>query len=133
MAKSNLEWEASKAEQHAEEYWKEHGFEARLIARYQSKGVYTISKDGITDNYEVVNTITDFALMDENFERYWDIFTRNIELRRQVLATKLDAWRDKVLASIDGKSGVNTYRVIKDVDKIIADFFDHDPVLGGNE
>ena len=71
MAKSNVEWEPSKVEQYAERYWLVNGYDAKLIKRYVSKSIYEISKDGLTDGYEVPNTVKDPARFMDEFERYW--------------------------------------------------------------
>lgn len=48
-----------------------------------------------------------------------------------MLEQKLTEWVQKVLAAHDAPAlvGKNTYRMIEEVDKIIAEAFDHEPVL----
>lgn len=50
-------------------------------------------------------------------------------MERDVLKKKLEEWENKVLNSYGQKGGVNTYQMIVDVDKIIAEAFNHTPVL----
>lgn len=46
-----------------------------------------------------------------------------------VLEEKLESWKEKVLNSYRQGCGVNTYRMMVDVDKIIAEAFAHTPVI----
>ena len=45
------------------------------------------------------------------------------------LETQLESWKDKVLSAYRHGSGVNTYKMIIDIDKIIAEAFHHNPVV----
>lgn len=51
------------------------------------------------------------------------------EPKCQELREKLDGWKAKVLTTYKFGDAADTYRMIKDVDKIIADAFDHEPVI----
>ena len=84
MAKSNLNWAASNAEQYAEKYWHANGYSAKLVKRFVSKSVYEISKDGVIDKYEVPNAVKDPTRYMVNFERYWEILKDAVMLRKQV-------------------------------------------------
>mgnify|MGYP001630353164 CR=1 FL=1 len=46
-----------------------------------------------------------------------------------VLEEKLESWKEKVLNSYQQGGGVNTYRMIVDIDKIIAEAFDRPPCM----
>lgn len=45
------------------------------------------------------------------------------------LKSQLVNWCSKVIYAKEGGGMVNTYRMLKDIDKIIADAFDHEPVI----
>lgn len=49
-------------------------------------------------------------------------------MSKHELEAALNEWKEKVLSSYDG-TGVSTYSMIEDVDKIIAEAFDHSPVI----
>lgn len=48
------------------------------------------------------------------------------------LEARLKEWVEKVIKT-QGAAGVNTYRMLVDVDKILAEEFDHEPVLSENK
>ncbi len=50
-----------------------------------------------------------------------------------MLKKRLEDWMEKVLDAYTFDGGVDTYHIIVDVDKIIAEAFNHDPVLPENE
>lgn len=76
MSKSNLNWEARPIEKYAENWWREHGFDAKLIKRYIHKSVYEVSKLGLFMEHEIPDTVTDFEAYMELFEQSWDIFVK---------------------------------------------------------
>lgn len=84
MARSNLNWSASPAEVYAEAHWKEHGFDAKLVKRYQSKSVYEISRDGLTDTYEIPYTVKDFKGFMNQFHKCWDLLVEVNYLRKKL-------------------------------------------------
>ncbi len=52
-----------------------------------------------------------------------------------MLEKRLKEWMEKVLAAYNDDRpnvGIDTYRMVVDVDKIISEEFDHDPVLHEN-
>ena len=57
MAKGNghLEWESSKDERYAENWWTKHGYSWRLIKRFVSKSVYEVSDGETTVEYSIPN------------------------------------------------------------------------------
>ena len=54
---------------------------------------------------------------------------RRSESECQELREKLDEWKAKVLTTYKFSDAADTYRMIKDVDRIIATAFDHSPVF----
>ena len=47
----------------------------------------------------------------------------------EVFHSKLDAWVEKVVRAKASVGMVNTFAMIAEVDKIIADAFNHEPVI----
>ena len=52
-------WEATKNERYAEKWFKDNGFEFKLIKQYVSKTVYEVRKDGLVEKFELLNGVTD--------------------------------------------------------------------------
>lgn len=73
MARSNLDWEASREEKAIEKWWLENGFSVKLLKRYQSKSQYELSKDGHTEKYELMSGITDVKGYIRGFVTFWDL------------------------------------------------------------
>lgn len=88
MARSNLEWEASPAERYAEKYWRENGFEVKLVKRYQSKSVYEVSRDGLTRKEEIPDTVRRFGEYMKQFQKGWDMAVEIERLKRQLREQK---------------------------------------------
>ena len=74
------EWEATKTELYAEQWWKEHGFTAVLDSRMLTKSVYKITKDGITDKYEIPMTVKDRKRFMELFQEWWNTLVKLNEM-----------------------------------------------------
>lgn len=88
MAKSHLEWDASSAERYAERWWEKHGFEVKLLKRYQSKSIYEVSKDGLTSKEEIPYTVRKFKEFMERFQKGWDMQVEIERLKQQLAAQK---------------------------------------------
>ena len=73
MARSNLDWEASREEKAIEKWWVNHGFSVKLLKRYMSKSQYELSKDGHVRTYEVMSGITNVKGYLRGFEIFWDL------------------------------------------------------------
>lgn len=50
-----------------------------------------------------------------------------------MLEARLNEWVRKVLNAYKSEGMTNTYQMLVDVDKIISEEFDHDPVLPENQ
>ncbi len=50
-------------------------------------------------------------------------------MEAKILETQLESWKDKVLRSYRHGSGANTYQMMLDIDKIIAEAFQHTPLI----
>ena len=85
MAKSNLDWDPSPAEKHAEQYWRKNGFTAKLLKRYLCKSIYEVSRGGLTQKVEIPYSVKKFGLFMEQFQKSWDLAE---ELQRLSAAIK---------------------------------------------
>ena len=95
------------------------------------------TEEGLGRSYQVetlqnngwcrINTYWQDGTKDETYKRS---VTEEITVPKHGLDEALSAWKDKVMATYHAKGGgADTLRMIRDVDKIIAEAFDHDPVL----
>lgn len=50
-------------------------------------------------------------------------------MEAKILETQLESWKDKVLRAYQHGSGANTYQMMLDIDKIIAEAFQHTPLI----
>lgn len=89
MARGNghLEWDSSKDEKYAENWWTDHGFAWKLKKRFISKSVYEVSKDGTTLSYEIPNVanmnIKDYMEGSAGFVKNWEMNIKYQELLQQ--------------------------------------------------
>lgn len=67
----------SKNEKYVEKWFKENGFECKLIKQYQSKTKYEISKDGITETFELPYGV-------EDCKKYMKIYNDNFEMKKEI-------------------------------------------------
>lgn len=54
-------------------------------------------------------------------------------MEAKILETQLESWKDKVLRSYRHGSGANTYQMMLDIDKIIAEAFNTLRLLRRND
>lgn len=82
---SNAKWDLSKEEKYAIKWFEEHGFSAVLEKQYISKTIFTVSKDGVSDKYELTQGIKGMKMADvmTQFQKNWDIYCQLLELRQQ--------------------------------------------------
>lgn len=67
----------SKNEKYAEKWFRENGFECRLVKQYISKTKYEVSKDGITAIFELPFGV-------ENCKKYMDFYNETFEMRKRL-------------------------------------------------
>ena len=78
--------EKSRAEKFAEKWFDENGFSYELKKQYLSKTKYTVTKDGVTDDFELPSAVTEYK---NYMKQYGESFKMKCEierLRRQVEA-----------------------------------------------
>lgn len=76
----------SKEEQYAIKWLNEHNFDGRVEKQYVSKSIFTISKDGVTDKFELSAGISagDMARYMKQFEQNWNTLCELQKLRAKV-------------------------------------------------
>lgn len=72
---SNAKWDFSKEEKFVLNWLEENGFNGRIIKQYVSKTIFEISKDGITDKFELPQ-----GIVFKSIEKYMDQFKKNWEM-----------------------------------------------------
>lgn len=81
---SKAKWNFSKEETYAICWLNEHGFDGKIEKQYIIKTVFTISKDGITEKFELPQGVK-FNVISymEQFSRNWDMLCELQKLRKQ--------------------------------------------------
>ena len=77
---SNAKWDFSKEEKFAIKWFEENGFTGKIVKQYVTKTIFEISKDGITDMFELPQGVVFKNIKGymEQYRRNWSI---NLELR----------------------------------------------------
>ena len=80
------EWDFSEGEQYAINWLEEHGFEVTLNKRFVSVDRFTVSKDGVTDEFRfpVGNPNIDYHRLMEQFDKNFEMLRELTALRSQV-------------------------------------------------
>lgn len=74
-------YEKTKNELYAEKWFKDHGFQFALVKQYYSKTKYNVSKDDITDNFELLSGITDI-------EQYMKAYEKDFKMKQEIVRLK---------------------------------------------
>ncbi len=77
---SNAKWDFSKEEKFVIKWFEENGFTGKVVKQYVTKTIFEISKDGITDRFELPQGVVFKNIKGymEQYRRNWSI---NLELR----------------------------------------------------
>ena len=80
---SNAKWDLSKEEKYAIKKLEENGFDGKIEKQFISKTIFTISKDGISDKFELTQgiVIKNMAQYMEQFQKNWEMFCELQKLR----------------------------------------------------
>lgn len=83
--KSKAKWDFSKEEIFAIKWLEENGFEGRVEKQYVSKTIFTISKDGITQKFELPQGIVFKSISNymEQFRHNWELTCELHRLRKE--------------------------------------------------
>lgn len=77
---SNAKWDFSKEEKFAIKWFEDNGFTGKIVKQYVTKTIFEISKDGITDRFELPQGIV-FKNIKGYMEQYRKNWSINLELR----------------------------------------------------
>ena len=83
---SNAKWDFSKEEKFAIKWFEENGYNGKIIKQYISKTIFEISKDGITDKFELPQGIV-FKNIKGYMEQYrqnWNLLWKLHRLREEI-------------------------------------------------
>ena len=77
---SNAKWDFSKEEKFVIKWFEENGFTGKIVKQYVTKTIFEISKDDITDRFELPQGVVFKNIKGymEQYRRNWSI---NLELR----------------------------------------------------
>lgn len=81
---SNAKWNFSKEENYAIEWLNKNGFFGKIIKQYVSKTIFEISKNGVTDRFELPQDLKNVGRYMEQFGRNWEILCELQQLRSSV-------------------------------------------------
>lgn len=81
---TNTKWDLSKEEKTAIKWLDDNGYNGKILKQYVSKTVFEISKDGITDNFELPQSIDAKQIKNymEQFQKNWDVLCKLKKLRQ---------------------------------------------------
>lgn len=80
---SNAKWDFSKEEKYAIKWFEENGYSGKIVRQHISKTIFEVSKDGITDKFELPQGIV-FRSIEGYMEQYrqnWKMICTLHELR----------------------------------------------------
>ena len=83
---SNAKWDFSKEEKYVIKWFEENGYEGKIIRQYVSKTIFEITKDGITEKFELPQGIV-FKNIQGYMEQYrqnWKMLCTLQKLRKEV-------------------------------------------------
>lgn len=81
---TNAKWDLSKEEKAAIKWLDDNRYNVKILKQYVSKTVFEISKDGITDKFELPQSIDSKQIKNymEQFQKNWDILCELKKLRQ---------------------------------------------------
>lgn len=81
---TNTKWDLSKEEKSVIKWFDDNGYNGKILKQYVSKTVFEISKDGITDKFELPQSIDSKQIKNymEQFQKNWDVLCELKKLRQ---------------------------------------------------
>ena len=83
---SNAKWDFSKEEKFAIKWFEENGYNGRIIKQYISKTIFEITKDGITDKFELPQ-----GIVFKNIKGYMEQYRKNWEMLCELYRLRSEA------------------------------------------
>ena len=84
---SNAKWDFSKIEEYAIKWFNENGFDGKIEKQYLSKTIFTVSKDGVADKFELHQDIK-IKSIKKYIDQYmvnWNRLVELNELRKELV------------------------------------------------
>ncbi len=87
---SNAKWDFSKEEEFVIKWFEDNGYDGRIVKQYVSKTIFEISKDGITDKFELPQGIVFKNIKGymEQYRKSWNMTCELHRLRSEATALK---------------------------------------------
>lgn len=87
---SGAKWDFSKEEKYAVKWLNDHDFDGKLEKQFVSKSIFTITKDGVTDKFELpqgfkYRSISSYM---NQFEKNWEMLCELQKLRKEAEEVK---------------------------------------------
>ncbi len=81
---TNAKWDLSKEEKSVIKWLDDNEYNGKILKQYVSKTVFEISKDGITDKFELPQSIDSKQIKNymEQFQKNWDVLCELKKLRQ---------------------------------------------------
>ena len=81
----NQKWDFSMEERFAIEWFENHGYDLRLEKQYISKSIFTVSKDGISDKFELPQGLkkTEVVKYMAQYKKNWETLCELRSLQRE--------------------------------------------------
>lgn len=81
---TNAKWDLSKEKKSVIKWFDDNEYNGKILKQYVSKTVFEISKDGITDNFELPQSIDAKQIKNymEQYEKNWDVLCELKKLRQ---------------------------------------------------
>ena len=81
---SNAKWDFSKEEKYVINWFNKNGFSRKIVKQYVSKTIFEITKDDISDKFELPQGIAfkNIKAYMEQFMKNWDMYCELYELRK---------------------------------------------------
>lgn len=80
---SNVKYDFSKREEYAIKWFNDNGFDGKIMKQYISKTVFEISKDGVTDKFELPQGIVNIKGYMEQYKHNWKMICELQSLREE--------------------------------------------------
>lgn len=82
----NKKWDFNKQEELAISWLLKHGFEVKLKKQYTSKDIYTVTKDGILDEFIFPNNQKNM-----NVRAFMERYEKNFEIKKELIKLRAEA------------------------------------------
>lgn len=81
---SNAKWDFSKEEKYVINWFNKNGFSGKIVKQYVSKTIFEITKDDISDKFELPQGIVfkNIKAYMEQFMKNWNMYCELYELRK---------------------------------------------------